>query len=103
MRKKLPVLAIKPKIDYHDAKHAYFIHSGMVYAVATAPSSIFKAAVLERLPNWLTHDEYGPILKQDTLELYDRWFLLCEMRYAPRKLQTYKSRDEAERECRQVG
>jgi len=100
MRKKLPVIAIKPKIDYKDTQHAYFIHQGAVYNVATAPSHIFKAAVLEKLPNWLFHDEYGPLLRQDTLELYERWFLLCEMRYAPRKLQTYKSRAEAEQKCK---
>jgi hypothetical protein len=104
MRKYRPVTTtLLPKIDYHDAKHAYFIHAGAIHNVVTAPSSIFKQAVLTRMCAWAKHADYGPILSQAETDLHDRWYVLCGMAEARRGMTLYMSRVEAEQQCSQLG
>lgn len=76
MRKHHAVTTLKPKHDYHDVRHAWFDYQGQSYAVVTAPDSVFKAAVLEKAPHWLFHAEYSDLLRKDSFDMIDRWYLL---------------------------
>jgi hypothetical protein len=67
----------RPKIDLYDAQRASFTYSGQTYRVASAPSSVFKAAVLEKAPMWNFHDQYTSILRKREIDMLDRWYLMC--------------------------
>ena len=66
----------KPKLDYHDVKRACFEYAGKSYPVATAPTSIFQAAVLAQIPKWEFSAGYRTLLSKKELDLFDRWYLL---------------------------
>jgi hypothetical protein len=83
-------------VSWLAAKHAWFVLQGQAYSVFECSSSIFKRAVLERLPYWRTDGTYGPILRQPTLEMHEKWYLLVSMHEAERPLKLYSSREEAE-------
>jgi hypothetical protein len=69
----------RPKISFHSIEHAWFTHAGQRYPVASAPTSVFRAAVLEKAPAWKHHLEYRSLLRKDELDLCDRWYLLNEL------------------------
>lgn len=69
----------QPKIDFQDVRHAYFDYAGESYSVAMAPTSVFRAAVLEKAPAWRWHAEYKGFFKARELDLLDRWYLLNDL------------------------
>ena len=72
---------------------AYFIHDQQIYPVASAPASIFRAAVLDLAPQWQT----SSVLASKDIDLVSRWWLLCELSRAGRLMTLYAGREEAER------
>ena len=93
--------ALQPKIDFHDIRHAWFTHAGHAYPVISAPADVFKSAVLAKAPYWRQDDEYGPLLKQDELDIFTRWYLLCALAESHRAIPLYESREQSEQECRE--
>ncbi len=69
----------QPKIDFQDVRRAWFDYAGESYPVASAPTSVFKAAVLEKAPHWRYHAEYKSFFRKRELDLLDRWYLLCDL------------------------
>lgn len=93
--------ALLPKIDFHDVQSAWFNYAGRAYPVISAPPDVFKSAVQQKAPHWRLDDEYGPLLKQDELDIYDRWYLLCGLAESHRAISLYESRESAEQTCRE--
>jgi hypothetical protein len=102
MRKPRESLALKPKVDFDDVGHAWFRYMGNVYPVASAPSDVFRAAVLQKAPNWRESAEYWKVLKQAELDRYDQWWLLNGLADTHRAIMLYESRESAEQASRQV-
>jgi hypothetical protein len=69
----------QPKISLHSMEHTCFDYAGQPYPVATAPTSVFKAAVLEKAPAWRYHAEYKSFFRKPELDLLDRWYLLNDL------------------------
>jgi hypothetical protein len=69
----------QPKIDFQDVRRAWFDYAGQSHSVASAPTSVFKAAVLEKAPAWKYHAEYKSFFRKRELDLLDRWYLLCDL------------------------
>lgn len=69
----------QPKIDFQDARRAWFDYAGQPYSVASAPTGVFKAAVLEKAPDWRYHAEYKGFFRKRELDLLDRWYLLNDL------------------------
>ena len=80
-------------ITYDEVTKAYFIADGQVFPVASAPASIFRAAVLDLAPQWQT----SSTLASKDIDLVSRWWLLCELSKAGRPMKLYAGREEAER------
>jgi hypothetical protein len=93
--KRYELASERPKIDIVDARSSWFVYGGGAYPVESAPSSIFRSAVLRIAKNWHMHDEYGPILMCDDIEFISRWFILNELCYVARGMQLYVSREQA--------
>jgi hypothetical protein len=85
----------KPQIAFRVAKESYFVHNSTAYAVADAPTPIFKAAVLAKEPHWRHSDIYRSILAQDELDIADRWYLLCGLRTSCHEIALYDSEEAA--------
>ena len=80
-------------LTYDEATKAWFIADGQVFPVASAPASIFRAAVLDLAPQWQT----SSVLASKDIDLVSRWWLLCELSSTGRPMMLYASREEAER------
>lgn len=83
----------KPELSFKLVLRSWFEYAGNIYAVRSAPTDIFTLAVLAKAPWMRFHDEYGPILAQDTLDEYDRWYLLCGLVAADKPIALYESRE----------
>jgi hypothetical protein len=91
----MPAPYYRPHIDFRIATCSYFFYSGVIYNVTQAPTDIFKAAVLEKVPHWRMDETYGPILRQDELDKADRWWLLCALAEARQEIELYDSQEAA--------
>jgi hypothetical protein len=80
-------------VTYDEMTKSYFIADGQVFPVASAPASIFRAAVLDQAPEWKS----STVLAGKDIDLVSRWWLLCELSMAGRPMTLYGSREEAER------
>ncbi|SRR5260370_30072048 len=80
-------------VAYDEVTKAWFLHAGQAYPVASAPASIFRAAVLDLAPQWQT----SSVLASKDIDLVSRWWLLCELSRAGRLMTLYAGREEAER------
>jgi hypothetical protein len=80
-------------ITYDEAAKAWFIADGQIFPVASAPASIFRAAVLDQAPEWKS----STVLASKDIDLVSRWWLSCELSMAGRPMTLYGSREEAER------
>ena len=87
------------KVDYQGTKNAWFTHAGKVYPVISAPTSVFRAAVMARSPQWKKCAEYIRVLKQDEIDYTMRWWLLNSLADRHREIVLYASRDDAEQAC----
>jgi hypothetical protein len=86
-----------PSVSLKAVETHWFVYAGHVCPVATAPTSIFRAAVLERAPAWAFSAEYALILGQSELDVFERWWLLCELASHSQAIALYESRACAER------
>jgi hypothetical protein len=86
-------------IPYSQCQHAYFIHQGTAYNVASSPSSIFKAWIAATSKSWPdgSAGDALALLENDELDLPARWWLLCLPGSSKQSLQLYGSREMAER------
>jgi hypothetical protein len=87
-----------PKIDYKDTKRLWFA-LGKPYSVISAPSHVFRAAILAQAPKWKYIDVYMAVLNQDELDYQSRWWLLNCLADEKRELALYTSREAAEQAC----
>jgi len=85
--------AIHPRVSYAQAKESYFTHNDQAHSVASAPSSIFKAAILARAPAWASDESYSGLLLCPDLE--SRWYLLNALAEAGKPLKIYASAEQA--------
>ena len=96
LRREKPLL---PPIDIADMKSSYFVHNNEVYRVADAPSDVFRSAVLDLAPYWAhRNEEHGPLLATE-IDIWSRWYLLCELAATDRPMPLYPSRESAEAAC----
>jgi len=97
--KGLAMFSHPPIISYRQSALAYFIYDNQVYPVATAPSSIFKEAILALPPSWPTGSapDATKLLKAKELDTPARWWLLCLLGKARTPLKLYASREAAEK------
>jgi hypothetical protein len=86
-------------IAYHQAKCSWFIWDNTAYPVADCASTIFRSAILEQAPIWRQHNEYWPLLRQKEIEFESRWYLLCGLSYAGKRIVLYSSQEDAEQAC----
>jgi hypothetical protein len=84
-----------PTIPFHIAKASYFIYNNSIHSIAHCHSDIFKSAVLKLAPHWISHEEYGPVLK-DVDDVATRWYLLCALAEGERRMRLYGTLEDAE-------
>ena|SRR5947207_11773205 len=81
--------AIGPRVSFRDVATRWFVYKGVSYCVQSAPVAILREAVYE-----MVHDEWAHVLlKQEYLDIVERWYVICEAR----ELKLHKSRYEAEK------
>ena len=91
--------SLLPPIDIVDMKHSYFVYGNEAYRVADAPSDVFRSAVLDLAPYWAhRNEEHGPLLATE-IDIWSRWYLLCELAATDRPMPLYPSRESAEAAC----
>jgi hypothetical protein len=84
-------------LTFEDAQRAWFRYAGESYPVASAPTPIFKSALMQRIPhNWVTSEDYRDLLKEKKLDMYDRWYLLCGLIEVGRPLPLYRHSDASQ-------
>jgi|SRR5579872_654758 len=84
-------------VTYDDVMKAWFAHDGQAYPVASAPTSVFKAAVLRIAPEFWGNAAAQELFKGKVqLDAVDRWFILDALAEKQCTLQLYKSREQAE-------
>ena len=84
-------------ITFEQIAGAWFIHDQQIWPVASAPASMFRAAVLAQAPQWKDIPVYSEVLASATLDTVTRWWLLCGLADAGQAMMLYASREEAER------
>jgi hypothetical protein len=82
-----------PAISYSQASTSYFIHNGQVYPVASAPTSIFKAA----MPTQEVTIPLDSVFTYDELDMPARFYIINRLSEKGKPLQMYKSWAEAEK------
>lgn len=68
-----------PVITLRQMHSAYIQFEGQSYPVASAPTSIFKQAVQAAHPKEFGNGAMGRLLEQESLDVIDRWFIVCEL------------------------
>jgi hypothetical protein len=66
----------RPQLPYKATLAKYFSYGGQCYPVATAPTAVFRAAILAQAPTWRSHPEYRAFFFKPELDTTDRWYLL---------------------------
>jgi hypothetical protein len=94
--RKLDLQHPRAALTFDDVVKAFCIHGQQVYPVASAPASIFKAAVLTLVPHWKDSSTYGEALASKEIDVVTRWWLLCALADAGQAMKLYGSREEAE-------
>lgn len=63
-------------ISLHDARHAYFRHQGQVHSISLCTPDQFRAFIASITPVTFTDQDARFVLAQQTLDDFDRWFVL---------------------------
>src|SRR5437660_9223338 len=106
--RKLDLQHPRAALTFDDVMKAFYIHGQQIYPIASAPASIFKAAVLALVPHWKDSSTYGEALASKEIDVVTRWWLLCALADAGQAMTLYGSREQAEQamsdqgQCAQV-
>ena len=88
-----------PVFPYSQCQQHYFLFDGRAYNVVSAPSSVFKEAILATSPSWPTGSapDAEKLLKCKEFDLPARWWLLCMLGLAKCPMRLYASKEMAEK------
>ena len=75
-----------PRVSFHDARDSWFLYQGNVYSVRACQSSVFKDSIEQyRVKKGRKNEDerVAELMQADTLDIFERWFLLCEVPSLP--------------------
>ena len=85
-----------PSLSLDEAQHAWLTLAGVAYAVETCTVQQFRTFVRQCAPSGWKDWDAKALLKQRSLDMLDRWYVLCALCQVKASVILYPSREAAE-------